>query len=90
LPTDALDFACLQLLNEQLVSVRQAAEWGMHSIQGSNCHFLQAITHTNSKFFRLYVGFTNSIVNWLESTKRQQSINLFGMKTKSFAETSIG
>jgi hypothetical protein len=26
----------------------------------------------------------------LESTKRQQSINLFGMKTKSFAETSIG
>ncbi|KAA1080596.1 hypothetical protein PGT21_014072 [Puccinia graminis f. sp. tritici] len=35
LPTDALDFARLQLLNEQLVSARQAAEWGMRSIQGS-------------------------------------------------------
>jgi hypothetical protein len=34
LPTDAHDFAYLQLLNEQLVSARQAAEWGMRSIQG--------------------------------------------------------
>ncbi|OAV98410.1 hypothetical protein PTTG_09758 [Puccinia triticina 1-1 BBBD Race 1] len=29
LPTDSLEFARLKLLNEQLVSARQAAEWGM-------------------------------------------------------------
>ncbi|KAA1085829.1 hypothetical protein PGT21_020947 [Puccinia graminis f. sp. tritici] len=35
LPSDSHDFARLQLLNKQLVSARQAAEWGMRSIQGS-------------------------------------------------------
>ncbi|KAI7944930.1 hypothetical protein MJO28_010625 [Puccinia striiformis f. sp. tritici] len=35
LPTDPVEFARLKLFNDQLVSARQAAEWGMRSIQGS-------------------------------------------------------
>ncbi|OAV98490.1 hypothetical protein PTTG_05913 [Puccinia triticina 1-1 BBBD Race 1] len=34
LPTNSLDSARLQLLNEQLVSAHQAAKWGMQLIQG--------------------------------------------------------
>ncbi|OAV94304.1 hypothetical protein PTTG_00052 [Puccinia triticina 1-1 BBBD Race 1] len=34
LPEDPVDFARLKVLNKQLVSARQAAEWGMHAIQG--------------------------------------------------------
>ncbi|KAI7933714.1 hypothetical protein MJO28_017506 [Puccinia striiformis f. sp. tritici] len=35
LPTNPVDFAQLKLFNNKLVSARQAAEWGMQSIQGS-------------------------------------------------------
>jgi hypothetical protein len=35
LPTDPTEFARLKVLNEQVVSARQAAEWGMRSLQGS-------------------------------------------------------
>ncbi|KAI7943600.1 hypothetical protein MJO28_011128 [Puccinia striiformis f. sp. tritici] len=35
LPQDAQSFARLKMLNDELVSARQAAEWGMRSIQGS-------------------------------------------------------
>ncbi|KAA1074568.1 hypothetical protein PGT21_010309 [Puccinia graminis f. sp. tritici] len=35
LPRESVEFARLQLLNEQLFSARQAAQWGMRSIQGS-------------------------------------------------------
>jgi hypothetical protein len=34
-PDDPRDFAWLKKKNEQLVSARQAAEWGMRAIQGS-------------------------------------------------------
>ncbi|KAI7948640.1 hypothetical protein MJO29_010305 [Puccinia striiformis f. sp. tritici] len=35
LPTNPVDFTQLKLFNDELVSARQAAEWGMRSIQGS-------------------------------------------------------
>jgi hypothetical protein len=35
LPDCPIEFARLKVLNEQLVSARQAAEWGMRAIQGS-------------------------------------------------------
>jgi hypothetical protein len=35
LPETPRSFSRLKLLNDQVVSARQAAEWGMHSIQGS-------------------------------------------------------
>ena len=35
LPTSPHAYACLKKLNKQLVSARQAAEWGMRALQGS-------------------------------------------------------
>ncbi|KAA1116630.1 hypothetical protein PGT21_020921 [Puccinia graminis f. sp. tritici] len=50
LPTDAHDFAYLQLLNEQLVSARQAAEWGMRLIQGSFARLKLPLPASNHGF----------------------------------------
>jgi hypothetical protein len=35
LPSDPTEFARLKVLNKQVVSARQAAEWGMRALQGS-------------------------------------------------------
>jgi hypothetical protein len=51
LPDDSVEFARLQLLNEQLVSARQAAEWGMCSIQGSFARLKLPLPATDHEYW---------------------------------------
>ncbi|KAA1069755.1 hypothetical protein PGT21_032773 [Puccinia graminis f. sp. tritici] len=50
LPTDSQEFARLQLLNKQLVSARQAAEWGMRLIQGSFARLKLPLPASNHEY----------------------------------------
>ncbi|OAV87344.1 hypothetical protein PTTG_07611 [Puccinia triticina 1-1 BBBD Race 1] len=50
LPTNSLDFARLQLRNEQLVSARQAAEWGMRLIQGLFAQLKMLLPASNHQY----------------------------------------
>jgi hypothetical protein len=49
LPTNPREFAQLKVLNEQVVSARQAEEWGMRAIQGSFSRLKLPLPATNHK-----------------------------------------
>ena len=49
-PQDPREYARLKLFNEQLVSARQAAEWGMRSIQGSFSRLKLPLPATDHEF----------------------------------------
>jgi hypothetical protein len=50
LPACPVEFAWLKVLNKQLVSARQAAEWGMRAIQGSFSRLKLPLPATNHEF----------------------------------------
>ena len=49
-PDNPRDYACLKIFNEQLVSARQAAEWGMRLIQGSFSRLKLPLPAMNHEF----------------------------------------
>jgi hypothetical protein len=49
LPTDPTEFSWLQVLNKKVVSARQAAEWGMRSLQGSFSRLKLPLPASNHK-----------------------------------------
>ena len=50
LPDCPVEFAQLRILNDQLVSARQAAEWGMRAIQGSFSRLKLPLPGTDHEF----------------------------------------
>jgi hypothetical protein len=50
LPSTPRSFSRLKLLNEQVVSARQAAEWGMNSLQGSFARLKLPLPASNHQF----------------------------------------
>jgi hypothetical protein len=50
LPACPVEFARLKVLNKQLVSARQAAEWGLRAIQGSFSRLKLPLPATNHEF----------------------------------------